>query len=165
MSVEPARMLTSIEFAAECKKISQMSKLAETESRLHKFHLEQTKQLKNDRYEKQRFYQAKEEQITQLRLQQSKEIRELERALSQKSKHWQELKNKTLALGEQEKVLRRERSKIRELELTMQRTDCEVDRKLQKAKVIKRIEQINQLSQRKLSFLVFKYDLVFIYRL
>jgi len=52
MSIEPARMLTSIEFAAESKKISQMSKLAETESRLHKFHLEQTKQLKNDRYEK-----------------------------------------------------------------------------------------------------------------
>ena len=55
MSIEPARMLTSIEFAAESKKVSQMTKMAETESRLQKFHLEQTKQLQSERYEKQRF--------------------------------------------------------------------------------------------------------------
>ena len=67
MSIEPARMLTSIEFAAESKKVSQMTKMAETESRLQKFHLEQTKQLQSERQEKQRFYQAKEEQIKQLR--------------------------------------------------------------------------------------------------
>jgi len=136
--ISPCRTLTQQEFQQEKLTLTRYNKLFQTENKLKQFYREVEREHKDDVTSKHLQLSQRSEAIRALRIRERQQLRELERSLNRKQRDKEELREKLKTIANRDVLLKHERSIIRQKEIENYKNECDIDRKTQQEKILRR---------------------------